>query len=362
MLALGQNDLSLPVEVQPFQRDALPVDLGQPALQRPAGALRCVEADGQIARLHGHRRADEGDRDRQGRGPGLLTEIDGQIQHLRRVLVIRRQPAIDLQRFGIEAERIQFQPTGGGAPALGDKPGIAAKEGPVLRRQQRGQIAADLHVEAAAGGAVRPLGAGEGDLAGDARLPVGGDLDIGGIIAERAFAMDVGGDGGAALDPGHAAEQALGVLVQRQVDIQHPAVIVETAVEGEIALLAISAVDDDIGLALAALQRHRAGNGDGRILAQQFLAQNHAFGIDLLDPDADRKLGKVEAAGFGTVRGLRGLGMRAAGDLDPPGAEFADLDPAAQQGRARPLDRAIFQPQPGAVGIGDGDALEGRAR
>lgn len=99
--------------------------------------LRCrVETDSQIARLHGHRRADEGDRDRQGRGPRPIDEIDGQIQHLRRVLVIRRQPAIDLQRFGIEAEQISSADRWRRASLATNRVSLP-KEGPVLRRQQQ---------------------------------------------------------------------------------------------------------------------------------------------------------------------------------------------------------------------------------
>ena len=353
---------ALTVQIQPGDAGALAVDFGQPAFQGPVRPLRNVQTHGQFARQHGDRRVNEGDLDRKGCGTGLLAEIDLKVDQLRRALIVDRQSAVDFQRIGIKVQRGDIQLPVIAPPAFGQDMRAGAEEFTVLRRQQCRQVAADLQIEAGTVRAVRAFFARHRQLAGHPVNAIGGNLRLAVEVVQRPGALDGGGHGGLALDPGEAGKDAARCLVQGQVDVQHPAGIVEAALEDEIALLAIGAVDDDIGGALAAFQRHRAREGQRRVLAQNRAAQHHLRGRDLLDIDADGQFRQVEAAGLGAGLVGRFFGFGQARDLDQRGAQLADLDPAAQQGRACPLDRPVMQDQPVALRIGDGDARKGRAR
>ena len=108
-----------------------------------------------------------------------------------------------------------------------------------------------------------------------------------------------------------------------------------------------------------AILEHQSGvkRQDDR-LPQYFLAQFDPGGAKFLNVDADRKLGQGKGTGLGAGQGRVRLGHWLAHDDDLVGAEFVDVDIAAQHGKAVPVEGNAAKCQPQALAVGNADFLD----
>ena len=348
-----------------FQRQradavAPPCHVAQAAVQCPGVALRGVIADLQAAGLHVDGLAPQGQAGGQGGRAGILAQGHQQHHRLRRAGVIGRDRAGEVQRFRVDQQDGQRQPPVLAAPALDQHLRLGAEEGGVFGRQEACDVAAQFQPEGGAGGAVLAGLRPDRGAAGHAVLPVRGQPDLGHEVAQRPLAPDLGAHGGAAVEAHEIGEQPARVLVQLQVQPQHGGFVGIGRIHGEGAALAVHAVDGQLGRALAARKVHRAVDRNHRRLADDRLAQFDPARRDAGDADADRQGGQGEFAHLGGA-GVP-FALRQAGQEDLLGRQFLDLDAPGKKGRAVPLDRAVAQRDPDALGVGDGQFGEGRPR
>ena len=358
--ALVQEDLAAPGQVQRAKRHPVQVQRADAPVQAPAVALRRVIVKGQPPGIHRRPLAREGQRDGHLRGARVAAQHHLQVGLLGRGLVVRRQRPGNAQRLGADVQTRNVQAAGLGPPAFGQQLGVLPKEGPVLRAQQRRDIATQLEPESGAGGAVGAGLAVGADLSGDAGLAVRGQTDVGGEIADLALAADLGGQGGLVIDADKVGQQAVGGLVQAQVQAQDLRLVGIACVQHELAARAVQAVDGQLGRALAPLKADAARDAQRGLDPDDRFAQHHAVGADLFDVQRHGQFGQRKDRRLGLYG--RFVRLWQAGQQDLVGGQLRDLDPAAQQGAAVPLDRAVAQGQIGAVLVRDAQFGEGRAR
>ncbi len=358
-LALEPNG-ALAVEIDAAERKAFAGEAVQMPAQGPARALGGVVAELQPPAPHRRRRAAERQAHGQLGRAGIGAERQQQHRAQRRVLGIGGERAREVQRLGVDQQHRHAEPAVVAAPALGQQLRLAAEEGALRLGDQCRHVAAEPQAEAAAGRAVLARRRGDGDLAGDPRLAVGRERDLGREIVERPLAGNLGPDRRAALEPDEIGEDAARLLVEGDVGLEDLGGVGIGGIDGEDAALAVHPLDRELGLAGAALEAHRAGEADDRGLAEHRLADLDPAGGDAVDLDRDRQRRQAEAADLGRPVAL--AGRRQARQADGLGRELGDLDPPREEGRAVPLDGAVVELDPDAVGIGDGDPLEGRAR
>ena len=273
-----------------------------------------------------------------------------------------RDRAREVQRAGRHLQFRHQQAAIVAAPAISADLRIAGKELLVVGRGQRRDIAVKLGVERRARRTIARLGAHR-DVALHARLAVGHQRDLGGVIRQRAGARNLGLNGGAAVHLDDIGEKPVAVLVKLQVQRQHAGGVGKACVQQELAARPVHPVDLELGRALAAGKVHRAVDGQHGLLPDDGLAQLDPADLDLVDVHADRQLRQREWRGLGLRRvGGGAVAARQARQDHPLGGKFVDLDAARQQRAAAPAHGAVFQRDPDALVIGDGHAIEGRAR
>ncbi len=350
----GRRVVEMLREAAEAEGDVLHLDVGrlEPIEHDEAVPAGCVaEVEVKLGRAQAGVAAGDGQGDR---GAGRVAERAGQCEAAQEVVGAGLEAALKVQRGAGDLEVVDPHAAGGFLHAADLHRALAGEEVAELRRDQRREAAVEVDVEAEA-----IVAGAEGDHAlGDA-VGAGIEAEVDVDLVERARAVDAEVDGGRALDLEEGGDDAALRFLEGDVDAELAGLVGEGGLGVELAPGRVEALDVERGVERAAGKLERAGRGEIGRLAEDRLGEGDVVELELGEVDRDRKLREREGLGLGLGQGAgRGGHLGAAQPVDALGVQQVDRDAAAQQREPVPVKLDVVDLQPGALGVGEGDALD----
>ena len=286
-----------------------------------------------------------------------IAEAAGQREVAQEAVGGGLEAAVDVERGAGDVHVVDAQAAAGLAHAADPHRAAAGEEVAIRRRDQRCELAGKVDVEAEAFVA-RAQG---DDAVGNALLRgIERERDI--DLIERAGAFDAQVDRRGSLDPQQGRDDAALRLVEVEVKVELPRRVRERRLQREVAAGRIAALDVEPGVERAPREVQRPVERELRRLAEDALIEADRGDLQLGDLDRDRQLGQGEGLGLDLGQRVR----RPRRYLGPPqpgdalGAQPVHRDAAAQQREPAPVELDVVDLEPGALRVGDGDALDPR--
>ena len=263
------------------------------------------------------------------------------------------------QGAGSKVQRRKLKtPVGEPAP-IGDKAGLVAEEVVVGGFEQRADVARKIQMNPLTRGQIaarRP----KSDLPRQSRRAVRRKRDVGGEIIDRTRPVQGKLDRGLSGKTGKARDDPALAFCRQKVDGRPPGRVGIAGHQREIARRPLTCSPRaELCFALPVRKLRRALCPEFDRFAQDAGAQRDAIGAQHADAQRNRQFWQCERspAARRVICGPCGRGLALHHDLF--GRHLVDLDPARQQGRAVPRNRAFADRQPDARVIGDAELREG---